>query len=556
MKKNWFLLLICPLIASQVIAPGFSATKEKAWYPNPYALNSTLDVQVVPVVPPSPDKVTPPLPNDLENYTAKGYGNWNLEKSYGYTKHPELLSKNTKAATKSTTLTQFFTMSDIHIVDIQAATQPLFFGEKPDPGMQSAYSGSMLYSTQTFNTAIRSVNQLNKESKIDFGLFLGDAVNNAQKNELEMYLDIIEGRMVNPNSNPSRTYTTDYTQPFKAEGLDIPWYQVLGNHDHFWEGSQGFTEKVQNFAVGDTVMKQSLVQGTQSTEGNDVYGGVIDPSTTYGKIIMSGYPLPGDEITHKIVPNIERQVITGKDFINMIPRGHGLKLDTTKDPLGCYTLEPKAGAPVTLIVLDDTAPQDQVFTDKHGDIQTTNAAMSYLSNAKLAWLKKQMDKAQAENKLIVVATHIPVGMEQMWSSSSEVSRKTFIDTLNSYSNMTLLLAGHRHLNTVTLFQNEKKNDGFWQVETASLRDFPQQFKMIKINVNNNGTVSILANSVDPIMEEGSMMETARKYAIGASQIFPEPRGMVMPPQKSRVENVELFKKLSPKMETALKKYIK
>lgn len=111
-------------------------------------------------------------------------------------------------------------------------------------------------------------------------------------------------------------------------------------------------------------MKQGLVQGTQSTEGNDVYGGTIDPSTTYGKIVMSGLPLPGDEISHKIVPNVERQVITSTDFINMIPRGHGLKLDTTKDPLGCYTLQPKTGAPVTLIVLDDTADQKQVFTDK------------------------------------------------------------------------------------------------------------------------------------------------------------------------------------------------
>lgn len=555
MKKKWLLILVgCPLIVSQTIAPSFLATTESAWYPNPYALNTTLNAQVVPVMPPVGN--TTPLPNDLAAYTEKGYGNWTLQKANGYTKRTELLPKGIKAATKSTQLTKFFTMSDIHIVDMQSATQPLFFGEKPDPGMQSAYTGSMLYSTQTFNTAIRSVNQLNKTSQIDFGIFLGDAVNNAQKNELEMYLDVIEGRLVNPNSNPSTTYTTEYTQPFKAEGLDVPWYQVLGNHDHFWEGSQSFTDKVQKAAIGDTIMKQGLGQGTQSTEGNVVYGGTIDPATPYGKIVMSGYATPGDEINHKIVPNVERQIITGKDFINMIPRGHGLKLDTTKDPLGCYTLQPKADVPVTLIVLDNTADQEQKFTDRSATAAGTNAALSFLSNDKLVWLKKQMDQAQAANKLIVVATHIPLGIEQMWSSSSEVSRKTFVETLNSYPNMALLLAGHRHLNTVTLFPKADKTDGFWQVETASLRDFPQQFKMININVNNNGTVSIFANSVDPIMEKGSMMETARKYAIGASQIYPEPRGMTIPPEKSRVENVELLKKLTPKMEVALKKYMK
>ena len=33
--------------------------------------------------------------------------------------------------------------------------------------------------------------------------------------------------------------TIDYQKPYKAAGLDktIPWYQALGNHDHFWIGS-------------------------------------------------------------------------------------------------------------------------------------------------------------------------------------------------------------------------------------------------------------------------------------------------------------------------------
>jgi metallophosphoesterase (TIGR03768 family) len=545
----------CALLVSQALVAAFSATPKEAWYPNPYGINTTLVAQVVPVPPPSSDKVTPPEPNDLASYSTKGYGNWELQQSNGYTKRTELLPKNTKDATKSTQLTQFFTMSDIHIVDMQSATQPLYFGEKPNPGMQSAYTGSMLYSTQTFNTAIKSVNQLHAESKIDFGLFLGDAINNAQKNELDMYLDIIEGRMVSPNSNPSMNYTTEYMQPFKAEGLNVPWYQVLGNHDHFWEGSQAITDKVQKFAVGDTIMKQGLAQDSQSTEGNAVYGGIIDPSTVYGKIVMSGFPVPGDEMTHKITPNVERKPITNIDFINMIPNGHGLKLDTSKDPLGCYTVEPKSNVPVMVIVIDDTAPQDEKFTDLSENTKATNAALSYFSNEKLTWLKKQMKKAQDENKLIVVATHIPLGIEQMWSSSSEVKRQDFINTLNSYPNMTLLLAGHRHLNTVKMFQNADQTDGFWQVETASLRDFPQQFKMLKINVNNNGTISVFANSVDPIIEPGSMMEKARIYAIGASQIYPEPRGMDIPKEKSRVENVELFKKLTPKMEAALKQYI-
>lgn len=66
----------------------------------------------------------------------------------------------------------------------------------------------------------------------------------------------------------------------------------------------------------------------------------------------------------------------------------------------------------------------------------------------------------------------------------------------------------------------------------------------------------MANSVDPIMESGSMMEKSRMYAIGASQIFPEPSSIILPKEKSRVENVELLKTLSPDMIKELSVYLK
>lgn len=554
LKKPYISLIIASLLFTQISGTSVFAQTQT---PDPYTLNTTLNAQVIPVVPSEASRLNPPLPNEIEKYQEKGYGEWTLGKSSGYTKRTDILPANVKAPTKSSPLAHFFTMSDIHIVDVQATTQPLYFGETPVPGMQSAYSGSMLYSTQVLDSAVRSVNMLNKKSKIDFGLMLGDAANNSQSNEVNMYLDVLTGRMVHPNSNPSKMYDTDYMQPFKAEGLDVPWYQVLGNHDHFWEGSYASSDKVKAATTGDTLMRFYKDESSQKTEGEEIYGGTIDPSTPYGKIVMSGKSNGDDASAHKVSPNTERRVLSAKDFVNIFPKNHGLKADTSVDPLACYVVDPKSNVPVRVIVLDNTAPQDTTFIDPTKDSHVmTTAAMAFLSKEKLAWLEKQMAQAQADNKLIVVATHIPTGMKGIWSSTSEVTEKQFIDTLLKYPNMSLLLAGHRHLNTVIPYKAETGDNGFWQVETSSLRDFPQQFKMFDIKINDNETISILANSVDPVMEKGSIMEKSRSYAIAASQIFPEPASIIMPAEKSRVENVELYKKLSPTMVKVLSKFQK
>ncbi len=39
--------------------------------------------------------------------------------------------------------------------------------------------------------------------------------------------------------------------------------------------------------------------------------------------------------------------------------------------------------------------------------------------------------------------------------------------------------------------------GFWEVETPSLRDFPQQFRNFDIRRNADNTVSIAVTDVDP-----------------------------------------------------------
>ncbi len=82
------------------------------------------------------------------------------------------------------------------------------------------------------------------------------------------------------------------------------------------------------------------------------------------------------------------------------------------------------------------------------------------------------------------------------------------------------LAGHRHLNTVKAFISpdpvNAPEKGFWQVETSSLRDFPQQFRTFEIYLNSDYTISIVTTDVDPAVKDGTPAATSRKYAIAAA----------------------------------------
>ena len=88
--------------------------------------------------------------------------------------------------------------------------------------------------------------------------------------------------------------------------------------------------------------------------------------------------------------------------------------------------------------------------------------------------------------------------------------------------MIVLLAGHRHVNTIKAFKARPEAPpecGFWQIETSSLHDFPQQFRTLQVYLNSDYTISIVAVNVDPAVREGTPADSARHMAIAAQQII-------------------------------------
>ena len=101
--------------------------------------------------------------------------------------------------------------------------------------------------------------------------------------------------------------------------------------------------------------------------------------------------------------------------------------------------------------------------------------------------------------------------------------------------------------------NDHPEQNFWEVETSSLHDFPQQFRAFDIRRNSDNTLSIITTNVDPAVVEGSPAAKSRGYAIGAARIFGATPA-VLADTTSHASNAELVKQLSPAMQAKIANY--
>lgn len=591
---------------------GAQSTSETSGYPIDFNVSTTLEKTVKL----SQSFLGMIVAKDLKNvaaYDQCGYGVWTDGSPLASVPRNDIMSAgySSPSGNNPLKLLRFFAITDIHITDKESPSQLLYLQPLNQYGFEanvtSVYSPTMLYTTHVLDAAIQTVNFLHKQNPMDFGISLGDVCNNTQYNELRWYIDVIDGKVITPSSGAhAGADTIDYQKTFKAAGLDkaIPWYQALGNHDHLWFGSVpieagGFGKSYTSDEVMAMVNALAYSSNIYKRDAQQYYMGVIDGSSPNGEIIKAGkVGDPGFTTPPKIVPDKDRRSLPLTDwkheFFNTstTPVGHGFNLvpPDQDDGFACYSFVPKANIPLKLIVLDDTQREDDGSISIHG--------RGFLDQARWDWLKKELAAGDATGQLMIIAAHVPIGVQP--AAANNAGKDTFMDwfdnsanpssmqnavnlsgliaELHSHPNLLLWMAGHRHVNTVKAFVTDdpaKPERGFWQVETSSLFNFPQQLRTFQIHLNSDYTISIITTNVDPAVKEGTPAAKSRKYAVATQQIvnnplnpnfsgadptvagYPTVRDPSITATSAGMDmnvlsyNAELFKQLSPAMKTKM-----
>lgn len=310
--------------------------------------------------------------------------------------------------------------------------------------------------------------------------------------------------------------------------------------------------------------------------------GVVDGSTPDGVIRGAGpeedfyYPpmVAADPDRRSLsTTQISDNSVAGSSTLNWMkeffktetmPAGHGFTQSNIDNDFACYTFEPKTDIPIRVLVLDDTCKANV-------NVQTPPYyADGCIDQVRYDWLVNELDRGQSDGKLMIIAAHVPIAPQTSLTDTTPTSAfyepsapdphsiktdSALLSTLHNYPNLILWIAGHRHMNTITPQPSSDPShpeNGFWEVETASLRDFPQQFRTFNIVRNTDNTISIISVDVDPADQDGSIAERSRGYSIGIFRILGGTSSFG--DTTSHACNAELIKQLSPEMQAIIGNY--
>ncbi len=439
--------------------------------------------------------------------------------------------------------------------------------------VNGAYHPQESLESQTIDTAVRRVNRVRSPvtgRRPSLTLVSGDSADSNQQNETELYIDILNGGSVDPNSGDPNykpfpcgtwpfTYPTDlyqgvrgggtYYEPdgggdgpgystsesqnfsdtgrhvatrdfpglfdaantsFTAEGLRTPWLAVFGNHDALWQG---------NF-TGVTFPAPSVTGCLKDLDGNLIATDVVEPDP-------------------------ERALVTHQQWIEAhLADGDGHGFDANQPDTGYYSVPVPGGLRVIGLdsVNDDGLSNGIIRDDSLGEPD------------QFGWLDQELTSAdQAGETVIVYAHHSLVSMNNtdvfgsgdqhcgLESGASQTPGAISCDQLSQNGNESLeelfyrhpsvigYVSGHEHNNRATPRDEQGGPGSFWEIVLASESDWPQQSGMLEIFNNQDGTFSIFRTVIDhsPVPNVGNSPDLTNPLTLASISreiAFNDPQG--------------------------------
>jgi metallophosphoesterase (TIGR03767 family) len=339
----------------------------------------------------------------------------------------------------------------------------------------------------------------------------GDCIDNGQQNELEAYLALVDGGTAclrydgvqsvsaqdprfwcpEPGRDDEWKRTYGYpsfagllealNEPIISAGLGLPWLPVLGNHDVMRQGTGFSSVALERFAVGDR-KPTDVPPGFYPFDALAAY--LAEPAS-----YNLGAP------TRVIRADAGRRSITKHEWI----RAHevrGLSMTDASSPggdsAGNYVVD---FGEVRLIVMDTNHP----FGHYQGS----------LGAAQLSWLE---DRIHETTSWVVLATHH--GLVSLTNDTAgdgtfdsqpghgagdgeRLLAAAVAAVLHRHHRVIAWMSGHRHHHKITHRAHpEGDNQGFWEIVTTSIIDWPSQARSIEIVQTPTGEIGIICTPID------------------------------------------------------------
>jgi len=292
-------------------------------------------------------------------------------------------------------------------------------------------------------------------------------------------------------------------KPFTAAGLDVPWYISRGNHDGLVQGNAPASEDLfRPIATGCLKVFPNAQFDPQRFAGqsaDELFAAFADPA--FIQTLIAG--------GKTVAPDADRRIIGKAEYRKLVAHGFSRtprkELKASRGTASYYSWAPKKG--FRFVSLDTVA---------EGGGQSGN-----IDNPQYKWLRGELRTAKRKHQIVIAFGHHTLGTminkrtdegagkcdaagepgcDRDPRKSTPLHRgtagkKSIRALFAANPNVVAYVAGHTHANRVDFYRG-RKGRGFWQINTASHIDWPQQSRLIEVMDNRDGTLSLFGTVLD------------------------------------------------------------
>jgi hypothetical protein len=410
-------------------------------------------------------------------------------------------------ATATSVLASIGHITDAHVLDASSPARVSFL-DRLGPPFQSTFRPHETLTAQVLAGAVAAVRALRPQVVIQGG----DLIDNDQRNELDHALAVLGGGPVRPGSGPKGYYGVQlasdadpfYYRPdldaprypgllraavreFASRGVGAPWYPVLGDHDVLVAGEIAPTALTQSLAVGNRALWE-LPKGLSLPPGARAQAATSPDGPPSPGLVQSFLTRALAGPTVKVPADPARREMTVTEVVAALASASGASGAAAVGAAAAggrldYTLD--LGPQVTMIVLDLA--------------RRAGGSGGLVVPGQEAWLAAAL--AGAGSRWVIVVSHQPL--------QSSVGGDTLLALLDRSPRVIAALYGHIHRNEI--IARPTPAGGYWLIGTASLIDYPQQARAIRLLATAGGGVALETWMVDHVFP-GTLGQISRQLS--------------------------------------------